>query len=136
MNDDAPNVVGASQAAEILGVEVPRITRWRKAGRMPALAADLKATPVWHRQNVEELRDDKPITDLGKLSLVSTAEAAELLGVDKSQVGRWQREDAKRRDAGEEPRHHFPEPVAHAGSYPLWERRQIAAFKRSRTRAA
>lgn len=51
------DIVGTAEAAEILGVERPRIGRWIKRGVMPNTAAHLQATPVWHRRDIEKMRE-------------------------------------------------------------------------------
>lgn len=131
-----PEVVGAQEAAQILGVEVGRISRWRKGGKMPPVAAQLKSGPLWHRRDVELLakegrwsgRRPRPVDALG------LHEVSELLGgVDKSQIGRWRREGR------------FPEPWLDTrkkgtpwkpgrglASTPLWDRRSVEAFAASR----
>lgn len=53
------DVVGTAEAAEILKVERPRIGRWRKQGKMPAPVAELAATPVWYRKQIESMVDDR-----------------------------------------------------------------------------
>jgi hypothetical protein len=96
----ALDVVGAAEAAQILEVEVPRITRWRESGRMPPTVARLKATPIWRYEDIEILRRHGvwkvSYTRSGRqprpIELAGLAEAAELIGVDKSQIGRWRRE--------------------------------------------
>ena len=109
-----PNVVGAAEAAEILGVVVTSVTRLKKNGKMPALAADLAATPVWHRKDIERLANTGKIATTAKpLDLMGTAEAAKLIDVDKSQIGRWHR-------AGK-----FPEPAIQLAAGPVWWREQI-----------
>ena len=50
------DLVGTAEAAAILGVERPRIARWRKRGLMPDTVVRLQATPVWEREHVEALR--------------------------------------------------------------------------------
>lgn len=52
-------LVGAAEAAEILGVGVPQISRWRKAGKMPRPVEKLAATYVWLRVDVEAMRDKR-----------------------------------------------------------------------------
>lgn len=49
------DVVGTAEAADLLGVERPRIGRWIKRGVMPPTAAHLQATPVWHRRDIERM---------------------------------------------------------------------------------
>lgn len=96
----ALDVVGAAEAAQILKVEVPRITRWREAGRMPPTVARLKATPLWRFEDIEILRANGvwkvSYTRSGRqpkqLHVAGLSEAAELIQVDKSQIGRWRRE--------------------------------------------
>ncbi len=128
--ENVPEYVGTSEAAELLGVEKPRIGRYIKAGRMPEPVASLKATPVWRTEDVLAFRDDREpvpyIDDLinlpkdvlramaGELAidgrskmdhdqliqaigasrrleldLVGTREAAELLKVERTRIGRY-----------------------------------------------
>jgi len=49
-------IVGTAEAAEILGVERPRIGRWIKREVMPPTAAELSATPVWYRRDIEKMQ--------------------------------------------------------------------------------
>jgi hypothetical protein len=51
------DIVGTAEAAEILGVERPRIGRWIKRGVMPPSAAELAATPVWHRKDILRMQE-------------------------------------------------------------------------------
>lgn len=109
------DVVGTAEAAEMLGVATTGITRWRKAGRMPTTAAELAATPVWWREDVERVKrgeDFRP--DVERLDVVGTAEVAELLGVDRSQIGRWRRNGQ------------FPEPAHRLAAGPFWYRSDVA----------
>lgn len=48
--------VGTAEAADILGVERPRIGRWIKRGIMPPTVMHLQATPVWRRRDIERMR--------------------------------------------------------------------------------
>lgn len=93
---------------------------------MPPLAADLSATPVWHRADVERVAaaDGQPRSfgSADTVKVVGTAEAALILDVHKSQIGRWRRTKA----GG------FPEPCAELLAGPLWWRKDITAFKRVR----
>lgn len=116
-----PNVVGAAEAAEILGVEVQRISRLRD--KLPPLAADLRATPVWHTIDIERHRDGKPPVNrkAQKLDLLGTSEAAHLLMVDKSQIGRWRRNGK------------FPKPCKELKAGPLWWFADISAFHGARS---
>lgn len=52
------DLVGTAEAAELLGVERPRIGRWIGKGQMPMPVAKLGATPVWEREDIEAMRDD------------------------------------------------------------------------------
>lgn len=129
MSPSGPQLVGTSEAADILGVATSQVSRWAKpdkrAGRvrMPPPAADLAATPVWHRRDVEALAaDGDAVFTSEPLDLVSTREAAELLGVDRSQIGRWRRKTG------------FPEPCAELRAGPLWWRADVEAFSPPRGR--
>lgn len=50
--------VGTAEAAEILGVERPRIGRWIEKGKMPMPVSKLAATPVWKRSDIEAMVQD------------------------------------------------------------------------------
>ena len=56
------NIVGSAEAAEILGVERPRINRWRNMGVMPATVADLRCGPIWNRTEIEVLAKERSLT--------------------------------------------------------------------------
>jgi hypothetical protein len=49
------DLVGTAEVAEMLGVERPRIARWRARGQMPDTVVDLAATPVWRREHIEAM---------------------------------------------------------------------------------
>lgn len=49
------DLVGTAEAAKILGVERPRIGRWKKSGIMPETVADLQAGPVWNKSDIERM---------------------------------------------------------------------------------
>ena len=53
------DLVGTAEAAEILGVERPRIGRWRKYGVMPDPVAELKAGPVWYRTQIVGMKGER-----------------------------------------------------------------------------
>lgn len=129
------DVVGAQEAAQILDVEVPRISRWRDGGKMPPTVALLASGPLWRVVDVRKLAQDgkwkgrKP----QPLDVLGLSEVAALLEVDKSVVGRWRREGK------------FPEPYldkrqpgtpwtpgAGLAATPLWERGPVAVFKADR----
>lgn len=126
---ELPDVVGAAEAAEALGVPVPSITRWRKAGRMPSPVAELASTWVWLREDVAEMRRRRdagepaawPVRD--KLPIVGTSEAAGLLGKNKSQIGRWRRAGV------------FPAPACELAAGPLWWRDDVVRFGAARVAA-
>lgn len=52
-------LLGTAEAAELLGVERPRIGRWRKVGIMPEPVADLKSGPVWLRSQIEGVQEER-----------------------------------------------------------------------------
>lgn len=66
------DLVGATEAAEILGVERTRISRYVRSGIFPEPWAFTKATKLWLRTEVEEfkkLREDDGLRGLaGKRS--------------------------------------------------------------------
>jgi len=53
------DLVGSAEAAEILGVERPRINRWRTSGVMPCTVAELRCGPIWTRGAVEALAETR-----------------------------------------------------------------------------
>lgn len=53
--DETLDLVGTAEAAEILGVERPRIGKWRALGKMPEPVADLAAGPVWRRAEIDAM---------------------------------------------------------------------------------
>lgn len=54
---DNQELVGAAEAAEILGTKVSQISRWLKADMMPPRVEGLKATTVWLRADVEAMAE-------------------------------------------------------------------------------
>lgn len=48
-------LLGTAEVAALLGVERPRVGKWRALGRIPEPLEDLKATPVWLREQIEPL---------------------------------------------------------------------------------
>lgn len=132
------DLVGVAEAAEILGKPASRVKRWQASGKMPATIAEPRATPVWHRADVEALRDGATaFPEREKLPLIGFAEVAEIENVDRTTVRRWRR-------AGTFPPHipsseegATPEdPTLRAG--PLWMRDVIVADaeRRATERAA
>lgn len=88
----------------------------------------------------------------GKLDLVGTWEAAEILGVERPRIGRWlkpwrvwlygdeewQESGGKRGirpKRGKEPETKIPKPVADLKSGPVWFRKDIERFARERAAA-
>jgi len=49
---DNDTLVGTAEAAEILGVERPRIAKWRRNGVIPAPLADTASGPIWLRSQI------------------------------------------------------------------------------------
>lgn len=123
------DVVGATEAHEILGVELQRISRWRKIGKLPPAYCDLNLSPVWVRADIERLRDTgsfEGYTEPPELSpLVSTSEAADILKVGKPQIARWRNRPNKRGPK-------FPEPATKIAAGPLWRRTDIEKWARKR----
>ncbi len=116
-----PALVGAAEAAEILGVRTLQVSRWRKAGRMPCVVALLASTPVWLRSDVVAMKDGRTLHPHRRpLPLAGLGEVAERLGRDKSQIGRWRR-------AGK-----FPEPAADLLAGPIWYLADVASFEDAR----
>lgn len=113
------NLVGASEAADILGVEVQRISRYSRHDRMPDVVAELAATPVWSAKDIEYFRDHglPPDEPASPMKLAGTREAAEMLGVHKSQIGRWLRQGV------------FPEPMVRLRAGPVWKVSEIKRFQ-------
>ena len=113
-------LVGASEAAQILGVEVQRISRYRAQGRLPEPVATLAATPVWNAEDIKTLRERDEIEPVKPVALMGTSEAAAFLGVDKSQIGRWLRADV------------FPCPLVRLAAGPVWREADVTDFAEGR----
>jgi predicted DNA-binding transcriptional regulator AlpA len=123
-NGRQPDLVGTREASEILGVEKPRIGRYIKRGRMPEPVCELGATKVWLRQDVEALRNAITARQQGRpemrvvpskpIDLVGTKEVADMLGVERTRIGRWLK-------AGR-----MPVPLARLHATPVWFRKDIA----------
>jgi len=47
LREQAPELVGPGEIAEMLGIHPANISRMRKAGRIPAPIQELKDGPVW-----------------------------------------------------------------------------------------
>jgi hypothetical protein len=61
-----PDLVGWAEAAELLGVEKSRLSKWRKLGVVlpdgrripfPSPVLELSATPLWRGSDIRRLRD-------------------------------------------------------------------------------
>lgn len=59
------DLVGTAEAAAILGVERPRIGRWRKSGVMPEPVAEPAAGPVWHRSQIVAMKPERELRRRG-----------------------------------------------------------------------
>lgn len=85
----------------------------------------------------------------GKLDLVGTWEAAEILGVERPRIGRWLKkwrdwmygDDEYRKSGGKrgtaprqgpEPVTKIPKPIVELKSGPVWHRKDIERFARQR----
>ena len=55
----AGELVGAKEAAEILGVERTRIARYQREGKMPPKVEQLGSGPVFLRKEVEKMAKDR-----------------------------------------------------------------------------
>jgi hypothetical protein len=62
----APALLGTAEAADLLGVEKSRLSRWRKLGvvlpdgrrvSFPEPILTLRATPLWRSRDIQRLRD-------------------------------------------------------------------------------
>lgn len=50
---EGDQLVGTAEAADILGVERPRIAKWRRKGILPPPLAELASGPVWLASQIE-----------------------------------------------------------------------------------
>jgi len=76
--EESGDLVGAAEAADILGVERTRIARYVKNGIMPEPIAKLRATKVWLRSEVEALAEVREKSDHATIRKF-TAESREAL---------------------------------------------------------
>lgn len=70
-------LLGTAEVAAVLGVERPRIGKWRAIGRIPEPMEDLAATPVWLREQIEPLRAEALAGRRGERRLEVADEVAE-----------------------------------------------------------
>jgi len=61
----AEQLLSTKEAAEVIGVERPRIWRWEKAHRLSRVATT-GATPVYLRVDCEHARDDEALRVAGR----------------------------------------------------------------------
>ena len=126
------DVVGARETKDILGVELQRISRWMKLGKLPPPYAKLRLSPVWVRADIERMRDEGKVTKYVEPPdpplLLGTSEVADLLDVGKSQVARWRSRPNKSGPT-------FPEPSVRIQAGPIWSRPDIERFARAREAA-
>jgi hypothetical protein len=120
--------VGTSEAAVILGCEKPRVGRYAKNGLMPREVVKLRSTKVWRTDDVIAFRralDERPnphvrpvfrVAPSRPVDLVGTSEAADLLGVERTRIGRWLKNDR------------MPEPLVRLDAGPIWRRSTIERF--------
>lgn len=144
---EKPDVVGAVETAEICGIEVERISRWRAGGKLPPPAADLRATPVWERSTVTAVAAGEANGRVKKLPLMGLHEAAAYLvgltGLEQDKASKTKLDGSKRQISRWRAAGTFPEPCLdrfhekdeptglHAT--PLWWKSQIVEFKRDLT---
>lgn len=122
--------VGAEEVRLILGMnDLSRITRWKLNGRLPPPYSEPKCSPVWFRMDIEAFRDNGMSTEgltfakpPREMPILGVKEVAELLGVDKSQIGRWLRTPPQSTPQ-------LPEPVQRIKAGQLWDRQAILKFR-------
>lgn len=128
MSEDLP-IMGAAEAAEALGVELTRVSRYRREGRMPPTVADLASTPVWDADTITTMRSTggRWLADAPRPRrrlLYGTSEAAAKFDVSKRAIARW-------REAGI-----FPEPSKVLAAGPIWTPAALRSFTPPRARRA
>lgn len=123
--------VGTSEAAALLGVEKPRIGRYRRTGLMPEPVAELRATAIWRTQDVlalkealdsreqKHVRPQFRVNPSRPVALVGTREAAVILGVEPTRIGRWLRTGR------------MPDPEVRLNATPVWK---LAVIRKLRER--
>jgi predicted site-specific integrase-resolvase len=121
--------VGTSEAALLLGVEKPRIGRYRRTGLMPEPVAELRATAIWRTKDVlalkaaldsraqKHVRPQFRANATRPVALVGTREAAAILGVEPTRIGRWLRTGR------------MPEPEVRLSATPVWRLREIERLR-------
>lgn len=57
MDNEALDLVGTKEAAEVLGVTPNTITQRIRRGRFPQPIVTLSCGPIWHREDIELHRD-------------------------------------------------------------------------------
>ena len=60
------NIVGTAEAADLLDVERSRVGRWKKSGVMPDPVITLSATPIWLRDDIVGMLDEREKRRRGK----------------------------------------------------------------------
>lgn len=130
------DIVGAAEAAELLEVELQRISRWRKKDlvdtatkpvfqrRLPPPYVLLRATPVWIKQDIllwkEGIRS-YTVPAPPPIPLLGASEASAEIGVDKTQIARWRSHPTKRGPG-------FPTAAFQLAAGPVWTREQIEQY--------
>ena len=122
--------MGTAEAAEFLGVEAPRIGRWRtkeeqgKQKRLPDPVAVLRMGPIFLREHLEPLKNGTSADEIEvtPLDLVGTGEVGDLLDLKKDRVSVWMSQGI------------IPAPIVKIRAGPLWWRPDIKPLKRERER--
>jgi len=52
-------LLGAAEAAELLGVPRSSVARWLKSGKFPQPLAVLRATPVWRKDDIAKFKETR-----------------------------------------------------------------------------
>lgn len=97
-------------------------------------SAELAATHVWYREAIEHMRDNNGVASENggpPEDVMGTAEVAKLLGVNKSQIGRWLRDRKKRLAEGKDPGP-FPAERWRLNAGPVWRGQDIRSYHEAR----
>ena len=130
--------MGTAEAAEFLGVEAPRIGRWRtkeadgKQKKLPDPVVVLKMGPIFLREHLKQVKQwmdsggkrgiSPDEIDVTPLDLVGTGEVGDLLDLKKDRVSVWMSQGI------------IPAPIVKVRAGPLWWKPDIKPLKRERER--